>query len=812
MLSIFRRPRLWILILASPAFAALVFWYSRIHTPPVPRRTLRIGFEPIPLMQIKTETGLSGLSVDTVREAAKRAGVSLQWVETGTSSDEAFQRGLVDLWPAMVDLPDRRKRLHITRAWMHTSHALVLRADREAPGGKFAGRIAFLKLPVNARLALGEFPQAQLVEYPEIKEIMKAVCGGVAAGFLEGRSALASLREKPVECGTTELRIYPLRDLTMPLGIGSTFEAAGAADKIRDQIGGMFRDGTLAATMAKYSYYGLDDTWATYDLMSAIERARLMGWVMSVVAVGLTLALWQTFALRQRKRSENRLRESEERFRRVFEEGPLGLALVGKDYRFVKVNSALCRMLGYDESELIQVSFVDITHPDDVSTNVELAEQLFKRKIPFYRLQKRYVKKTGEVIWINLTVSNLLGSDGKPIHGLAMIEDITEIKRTQEDTLFRQKLESVGTLAGGIAHDFNNLLGGIRAQAELATAELATGESCLENIETITNVTDRGAEIVRELMIYSGQDKPGPVEPIDLPQLVEEMLELFKVSVSKHAVLKTDFSDDVPTVLGRASQLRQILMNLIINASEAIGEKGGTIRIAASRATLPGNRTPVGRASLPPGEYLNLEVSDTGVGMTEDVKAKVFDPFFSTKFAGRGLGLAVVHGLVRDLGGSIYVMSEPGRGSTFQIMLPAAATAVREINSPVPVIKDRRIASSQGFGVLVAEDEAPLRYAVASMLRKEGFGAVHVGSGSAALGIIRSDLYRLDVLFLDLNLPGAPSRQILQEARRVRPEMKVIVTSAYAEDVAAAALQGDVERFLRKPYKLSDLIDLLRTL
>ena len=195
----------------------------------------------------------------------------------------------------------------------------------------------------------------------------------------------------------------------------------------------------------------------------------------------------------QRKRAQRRavalveaqrvLQESEERFRRVFEEGPLGLALVGKDYRFEKVNNALCRMVGYDEEELLRLSFVEITHPDDVRADVDLAEQLFKREIPFYRIQKRYVKKSGEIIWINLTASMILGPNGEPLHGLAMIEDITEIKRTQEEALFRQKLESVGTLAGGIAHDFNNLLGAIQAQAELAMMEMDAGASCREELK-----------------------------------------------------------------------------------------------------------------------------------------------------------------------------------------------------------------------------------------------------------------------------------------------------------------------------------------
>ena len=187
----------------------------------------------------------------------------------------------------------------------------------------------------------------------------------------------------------------------------------------------------------------------------------------------------------ERKEAEAALRESEERFRRVFEEGPLGVALVGRDYRFLKVNGALCRMVGYSESELTQMSFADITYPEDMVVNRGLAERMFRREIPSYWLQKRYVKKDGDIIWVSLTASVIRDAEGEPLYGLAMIVDITENKRAEAEALARQKLESLGVLAGGIAHDFNNLLGSILAEAELASANLAaglsTGEELAEN-------------------------------------------------------------------------------------------------------------------------------------------------------------------------------------------------------------------------------------------------------------------------------------------------------------------------------------------
>ena len=521
----------------------------------------------------------------------------------------------------------------------------------------------------------------------------------------------------------------------------------------------------------------------------------------------MAITVWQAASLRQRKRSEAALRDSEERFRRVFEEGPLGLGLVGKDYRFLKVNSALCQMVGSSEAELVQKTFAEITHPDDVRADVELAERLFRREIPFYHVQKRYVKKNGEIIWINLTATLILDSDGEPLHGLGMVEDVTELKRTQEEALARQKLESVGTLASGIAHDFNNILGGVEAQAELALAELDAGSSCKEELKAICEVAKRGSEIVRELMIYAGKESE-VVEWVDLSKIVEEMLALLKVSVSKHAAVSADLSQDLPPTRASAAQLRQIVLNLITNASDAIGDQDGVIRVVTRRMTLGGDSATVSE-SPSEGDYLVLEVSDTGCGMSRETQDRVFDPFFTTKSVGRGLGLAVVSGIVRGLGGTIRLTSELGKGTSFQILLPCAQTTGEATFHSMSTIEE--LAGPSRAAILVVEDEDVLRQAVAKTLRMNGFDIFEAGDGSLAIDLLRANGSKIDAILLDMTIPGASSREVLAEAAKIRPDIRVVLTSAYSQEMFSEATNiPQIRSFIRKPFQLGNLLKTLR--
>jgi len=421
-------------------------------------------------------------------------------------------------------------------------------------------------------------------------------------------------------------------------------------------------------------------------------------------------------------------------------------------------------------------------------------------------IEFQIARPDGELRTVTFTSQVFVDATGTPQHIFGACQDVTDIRRAQEEIFARQKLETVGTLANGIAHDFNNLLGAVLAQAELALSELAGGARPEEELKAICSVASGGSEIVRQLMIYSGRE-PAAAELANLGQTVEEMTDLLKVSISKRVTLQADLNKDLPAIRATSAQLQQIVMNLVMNASEAIGDRDGVIRLTMRRLATGPDRPGWIPEELAEGCYVQLGVADTGMGMTPEVQARVFDPFYSTKPMGHGLGLAVVSGLVRSLGGAIRLVSEPDQGTTFQILLPCA----EESENASQRVKPRTESSDGGrtATALVVEDEDPLRQAAAKMLRRSGFSVVEAADGTDAMTVIQGD-DPIDVMLLDVTLPGIPSREVLAEARRLRPALQIIVTSAYGEDFVSATLNAEIGRFLRKPYSLRNLLEMVR--
>lgn len=400
-------------------------------------------------------------------------------------------------------------------------------------------------------------------------------------------------------------------------------------------------------------------------------------------------------------------------------------------------------------------------------------------------------------------------------HLLVIGRDITEEKRLAEEKqriedqmLHAQKLESMGVLAGGIAHDFNNILTAIIGNAELALMHLNPESPVIENLQRIEKAAGRASDLAKQMLAYSGKGR-FVIESIDMNRLVEEMLTMLSVSISKKVKITLNLHRPLATVEADATQVRQVIMNLVINASEAIGESEGGITITSGSMMCDRDylRDVWFDENLSDGRYVFLEITDTGCGMDKQTLAKIFDPFFTTKFTGRGLGMAAVLGIVRGHKGAIKVYSEPGAGTSFKMLLPAS-TKPEEISTI-----ERSRESWQGSGtVMLVDDEETILTIGSEMLQELGFQVVTATDGRQALEIFRS---RADISFviLDLTMPLLDGEQTFLELRRIRPDIKVIMSSGYNEQALSQKFAGKgLAGFIQKPYRLSMLKEEIRAL
>ena len=430
-------------------------------------------------------------------------------------------------------------------------------------------------------------------------------------------------------------------------------------------------------------------------------------------------------------------------------------------------------------------------------------------------LQLRHIK-TGDPIDVEARVFTVKSpSDGGGSCLGTVMRDITERKRAEEERKKleaklqqAQKLESLGVLAGGIAHDFNNLLMGVLGNADIALLELPPESPARGKLMNITTAALLAAELTKQMLAYSGKGK-FVVEALKLSKLVGEMAHLLEVSISKNVVLKYDFPDDLPAIEADATQIRQVVMNLILNASEAMGEKNGVV--AVSTGVIEADRSYLSETyldeNLPEGDYVSLEVADTGCGMDEQTQQKIFDPFFTTKFTGRGLGLAAVLGIVRGHGAALRIYSQPQRGTTFKVLFPASRQAVEESVGPSATELEWR-----GSGViLVVDDEETVRIATKMMLEKLGFTVLTAQDGRDALEVFRGRVDEIVAVLLDLTMPRLDGEETFRELRRIRPDVRVILSSGYNEQETTDRFAGKgLAGFLQKPYRVRQLAEKVR--
>jgi PAS domain S-box-containing protein len=520
-----------------------------------------------------------------------------------------------------------------------------------------------------------------------------------------------------------------------------------------------------------------------------------------------TLLAGFTLDITERKCAEVAIKASEERFRSIMALSPDIISIISENGNLIYNSPAAFSVHGYTQEEMTGRNTLDLIHPDDQGGVGSAFNDVLNNPMKVITTQYRYRNKDGSYAWMECSACNQL--DNPLINGIiAISRNIDDRKKLEEDRLdlerqlqHTQKLESLGVLAGGIAHDFNNILMTIVGNADLALMRLSKESPVVDNLHCIEQAAARAADLARQMLAYSGKGK-FVVESIDLNRLLEEMLNMLEVSISKKAVLRLNLTRPLPLVEADATQMRQIIMNLVINASEAIGDKSGVIAISTGCMDCDRNylKDVWLDENLSGGLYVYLEIVDSGCGMSRETLERIFDPFYTTKFTGRGLGMAAVLGIVRGHRGAIKVSSEPEAGTTFKVLLPASGKPA-ELFDEVPHDEEGKRTGT----VLLVDDEETVRGIGAEMLKELGFTVITADDGRKAIDVFQQNP---DVCFvlLDLTMPHMDGEQCFRELRRIKPDVRVIMSSGYNEQEVTQKFAGKgLNGFIQKPYRLSTL-------
>jgi PAS domain S-box-containing protein len=505
------------------------------------------------------------------------------------------------------------------------------------------------------------------------------------------------------------------------------------------------------------------------------------------------------------RRADTAVFESEYRFRRIFEGSPFGMTLSEGDSRCIlQANPAFCRTLGYAPGELIGRSLLELTHPDD-----RVAERAFPQLVGvdkgWRQREKRYLTKQGGIVWARIRVAVFDPQGGGRPQLLAVVEDITRQREVNEALRQAQRMEAVGQLSGGLAHDFNNLLGVIIGNAECLLDTMTDDPERADLAQEVLDSALGGAELTRRLLAFGRRQALAP-QRIDLSTQMARHVTLLSRTLGPGIQVETVFADDLWPVRADPSQLGDALLNLAINARDAM-PRGGVLTIEThnDRVWLEDHAHDT---EMTPGDYAVLAVSDTGIGMSAEVRARAIEPFFTTKGPGigSGLGLSMIYGFVRQSGGYLEINSEVGIGTTVRILLPRA----KGNDDTAPYAVQHTSLPTGHETILVVDDSPEMRQVAERHLRFLGYVVLTAENGPAALTRLQGDT-PVDLLFTDIAMPeGLTGFQLAEAACQMRPGLKVLFTTGYAGTQDAAGVPDWQQRLIRKPYRRPELAEKIR--
>lgn len=600
---------------------------------------------------------------------------------------------------------------------------------------------------------------------------------GVAAGAAVGSCGTAAHRRETVvvEDIATDPLWADYRELALPRGL-----AACASTPV-------FGGGQLLGTFAIYH---------REPGPFKAEELSILGFVNGLAALAIS-----------RQRRIEAMQEQMDRLSQAQRMAHLGFWTWRVSDNQVNWSEELYRIYGLEPGGSFDASFegyLERVHPEDRARVQALIRQAVEAKQGF-GFEERILRPDGEQRWLRSQGTLVLDAQGRVERLVGVCLDITELHEASEALRQAQKLESLGLLAGNVAHDFNNILTAMLGSLEMARSHTPVESKARPYLAKVERSVARAADLARQMLAYSGRGR-FVVRPLDLNAVAEEWTHLLSASLPKKVRLRLELSPSLPAVDGDATQIQQVIMNLVINAAEAIGEAEGAITLRTGTRELQARdlKELIPQGERPPGPYVSLEVEDTGQGMAPEVLARVFDPFFTTKPSGRGLGLSAMLGILRGHGAGLKLASEPGLGTRFTLFFPASRAFAAEAAAPAP--EDVPL---PGGMVLLVDDEPEIRDAAADMLRFLGFEVLAAGDGKAGLQRLRELDAPPALVLMDLSMPGMDGREALGAMRALRPGLKAILCSGFDE---RDALPGSAEgaSFLQKPYRLEELRRALR--
>lgn len=497
----------------------------------------------------------------------------------------------------------------------------------------------------------------------------------------------------------------------------------------------------------------------------------------------------------------------QEKYRSLFEDSIDTVFITAPDGTLLDINPAGVELFNYgSRREMIGLRMERDLYSDPSQMDMVLSQLRHKG---FIKDQEVHMStKDGEKLLVSITASMETDENGEPVSCRGIMRDITRNRQLEEQLLQAQKMESIGKLAGGVAHDFNNYLTAIQGYIDLALADLKDNDDIRASMKEVRRSAEHAANLTRQLLLL-GRREQADMKPLNINKVIADLMKTLNRLIGERHNIITDLEDDLWITNADEGHIDQVLMNLVVNACDAMPE-GGEIIIKTTNEYVD-EKTAAPNAKARPGEFICLAVQDTGSGMEPSTLKHIFDPFFSTKGAGEGtgLGLSVVYGIIDDHNGWIEVESSPGSGTLFRIMLPAISRTLSDRDA-IPM--EAELKRGQGERILLVEDEEAVRNLASRILTSNGYEVADASTAEEALDLFEAEDGRFDLLFSDLILPGINGIRLADELRERRPKLPVVLASGYSFDVDRNQAEHHDYLFLRKPYSVADLLAHLKTL